>query len=74
MIAGARLLCSSASPREMLDLLEAERPTMTNGVASTMLALANVYGVSALLLAINIGHDGAHAALSRFKWVNQVAL
>ena len=40
LIAGARLLCSSASPKEMLDLLETERPTMTNGVASTMLALA----------------------------------
>lgn len=39
LIAGARLLCSSASPKEMLDLIEAERPTMTNGVASTMLAL-----------------------------------
>jgi acyl-CoA synthetase (AMP-forming)/AMP-acid ligase II len=39
LIAGARLLCSSASPREMLNLIERERPTMTNGVASTMLAL-----------------------------------
>ena len=41
LIAGAKLLCSAAAPKEMLDLLEAERPTMTNGVASTMLALAN---------------------------------
>jgi acyl-CoA synthetase (AMP-forming)/AMP-acid ligase II len=41
LIAAARLLCSSASPKDMLDLLEAEKPTMTNGVASTMLALAN---------------------------------
>lgn len=40
-IAGAKLLCSSAPPKEMLDLLEAERPTMCNGVATTMLALAN---------------------------------
>jgi linoleoyl-CoA desaturase len=40
----------------------------------SMLALANVYGVAALLLAINVGHDGAHAALSRLKWVNKVAL
>ena len=39
LIAGARLLCSSAQPAEMLDLIERERPTMTNGVASTMLAL-----------------------------------
>jgi acyl-CoA synthetase (AMP-forming)/AMP-acid ligase II len=39
LIAGARLLCSSAAPRAMLDLIERERPTMTNGVASTMLAL-----------------------------------
>jgi acyl-CoA synthetase (AMP-forming)/AMP-acid ligase II len=38
-IAGSRLLCSSAKPKDMLDLIEAERPTMTNGVASTMLAL-----------------------------------
>lgn len=38
-IAGARLLCSSARPAEMLDLIERERPSMTNGVASTMLAL-----------------------------------
>jgi acyl-CoA synthetase (AMP-forming)/AMP-acid ligase II len=39
LIAGARLVCSSARPAEMLDLIERERPTMTNGVASTMLAL-----------------------------------
>ena len=39
LIAGARLLCSSARPADMLDLIERERPTMTNGVASTMLAL-----------------------------------
>jgi linoleoyl-CoA desaturase len=40
----------------------------------TMLALANVYGIASLLLAINLGHDGAHAALARSPWINQVAL
>ena len=40
LIAGARLVCSSAAPAAMLDLIEAERPTLTNGVASTVLALA----------------------------------
>lgn len=40
LIAGARLICSSARPADMLDFIEAERPTMCNGVASTMLALA----------------------------------
>lgn len=40
LIAGAKLVGSAAAPAEMLDLIEAERPTMTNGVASTMLALA----------------------------------
>jgi len=40
MIAGARLICSSAEPEKMLDLLEAEQPTMCNGVASTVLTLA----------------------------------
>jgi len=39
LIAGARLICSSARPADMLDFIEAERPTMCNGVASTMLAL-----------------------------------
>ncbi|MBV1916773.1 MAG: acyl--CoA ligase [Sphingomonadaceae bacterium] len=39
LIAGAKLVCSSAKPGEMLDLLEAERPTMCNGVATTVLAL-----------------------------------
>jgi len=39
-----------------------------------MLALANVYGIAALLVAINVGHDGAHAALSRHRWINQAAL
>src|SRR4030095_3011806 len=38
-----------------------------------MLALANVYGIAALLVAINVGHDGAHAALSRHRWINQAA-
>jgi acyl-CoA synthetase (AMP-forming)/AMP-acid ligase II len=40
MIAGARLICSSAEPEKMLELLEAEQPTMCNGVASTVLSLA----------------------------------
>jgi acyl-CoA synthetase (AMP-forming)/AMP-acid ligase II len=40
LIAGARLICSSAEPKAMLDLLEAEQPTMCNGVASTVLSLA----------------------------------
>ncbi|MBM3594302.1 MAG: acyl--CoA ligase [Alphaproteobacteria bacterium] len=39
LIAGARLVCSSARPAEMLDLIERERPTMTNGIATTTLAL-----------------------------------
>ena len=41
LVAGAKLVCSSAAPSAMLDLIEAERPTMTNGVASTVLNLAN---------------------------------
>jgi acyl-CoA synthetase (AMP-forming)/AMP-acid ligase II len=40
LIAGARLICSSAAPTATLDLLEAERPTQCNGVASTVLSLA----------------------------------
>ncbi len=40
LVAGAKLVCSSAAPAAMLDLIEAERPTVTNGVASTVLALA----------------------------------
>jgi acyl-CoA synthetase (AMP-forming)/AMP-acid ligase II len=40
LVAGARLLCSSAEPGAMLDLLEAERPTTTNGVAATILGMA----------------------------------
>jgi acyl-CoA synthetase (AMP-forming)/AMP-acid ligase II len=40
IIAGARLICSSADPGGMLDLIEQERPNYTNGVASTMIALA----------------------------------
>ena len=39
-----------------------------------MLALANVYGIASLLLAINLGHDGAHAALARRAWINNIAL
>ncbi len=40
LIAGARLICSGAQPQATLDLLEAQRPTMCNGVASTVLVLA----------------------------------
>jgi acyl-CoA synthetase (AMP-forming)/AMP-acid ligase II len=40
LVAGARLICSSAEPSAMLDLLEAEQPTLTNGVAATVLILA----------------------------------
>lgn len=40
LIAGARLICSSGAPAATLDLLEAQQPTMCNGVASTVLALA----------------------------------
>ena len=39
-----------------------------------MLLLANIYGVASLLFAVNIGHDGAHAALSPRKWINDAAL
>ena len=39
-----------------------------------MLVLANIYGVGALLVAINLGHDAAHAALSRHKWINDTVL
>src|SRR5215467_12148849 len=39
-----------------------------------MFALANVYGIGALLFAINVGHDGAHATLSRHAWINRAAL
>ena len=39
-IAGARLVCSSADPGAMLDLIEAERPTVTNGFAGGIAHLA----------------------------------
>jgi acyl-CoA synthetase (AMP-forming)/AMP-acid ligase II len=42
LIAGATLVCSNASDAgEMLDLLEAEKPTMTNGFAVAVAHLAN---------------------------------
>jgi acyl-CoA synthetase (AMP-forming)/AMP-acid ligase II len=41
LLAGARLICSSAEPEAMLSLLETEQPTLCNGVASTVLALAH---------------------------------
>ncbi len=40
LLAGARIICSNAEPEATLDLLERERPTLCNGVASTVLALA----------------------------------
>ncbi|MDT5009749.1 MAG: hypothetical protein QOH57_1366 [Mycobacterium sp.] len=41
LLAGATLLCSNAAdPGEMLDFLEAERPTMTNGFAAGSAHLA----------------------------------
>jgi hypothetical protein len=39
-----------------------------------MLALGNLYGIASLLLAVNVGHDGAHASLARQAWINHVAL
>ena len=38
------------------------------------LALAVAYGVATILLGINVGHDGAHNAVSRALWLNQAAL
>jgi acyl-CoA synthetase (AMP-forming)/AMP-acid ligase II len=40
LIAGARLICTSSAPADTLDVLEAEQPTLCNGVASTVLNLA----------------------------------
>src|SRR5258706_1420080 len=40
----------------------------------TMLALANLYGIASLLLAVNVGHYTAHASLARNPWINHVAL
>ncbi len=40
LLAGARLICSAADAEATLDLLEAEQPSMCNGVASTVLHLA----------------------------------
>ncbi|MCT7659069.1 class I adenylate-forming enzyme family protein [Mycobacterium deserti] len=42
MLAGATLVCSNAEdPAETLDLLEAEKPTITNGFVAGIAALAN---------------------------------
>ncbi|MBI3213056.1 MAG: acyl--CoA ligase [Mycobacterium sp.] len=42
LVAGSTLLCSSAlDPADTLDLLEAERPTITNGFAAGVTHLAN---------------------------------
>jgi acyl-CoA synthetase (AMP-forming)/AMP-acid ligase II len=39
IVAGARLICSAASPAETLDLIEAERPNLTNGFVGTIMNL-----------------------------------
>lgn len=39
-----------------------------------MLALANIYGLATLLLAINVGHDAAHDSLTSRRWLNRVVL
>jgi linoleoyl-CoA desaturase len=39
----------------------------------SLLAAAAAYSMAVLLLAINVGHDAAHDALSRKIWVNRVA-
>lgn len=36
-------------------------------------AAAIAFGISSLLLAINVAHDAAHFTLSRHRWVNKVA-
>jgi acyl-CoA synthetase (AMP-forming)/AMP-acid ligase II len=41
IMAGSRLICSSAGVGETLDLLEAEQPNLTNGFAATIMNLAN---------------------------------
>jgi len=42
LVAGATLLCSNATDAgQILDLLEAEKPTLTNGFAATMTRLAD---------------------------------
>jgi acyl-CoA synthetase (AMP-forming)/AMP-acid ligase II len=39
--AGSRLICSSAKPAETLDLIEAERPNLTNGFVGTIMNLVS---------------------------------
>jgi len=38
------------------------------------LALAIAYGVATILMGVNVGHDGAHNAVSRNAWLNKAAL
>jgi linoleoyl-CoA desaturase len=45
-----------------------------NFSASVSLALAVAYSISAIMLGINVGHDGAHNAVSRHPWINKAAL
>lgn len=40
--------------------------------AWALLMFAIGFGVSALLLAINVGHDAAHQALTRHRWLNHL--
>ncbi|MGO9152368.1 class I adenylate-forming enzyme family protein [Mycobacterium sp.] len=40
LVAGSTLICSNAKPGETLDLLETEKPTMTNGFAAGIAHLA----------------------------------
>lgn len=48
---------------------------LTGGFSEPMtLALAVAYGVATILLGVNVGHDGAHNAVSRRAWVNKAAL
>jgi acyl-CoA synthetase (AMP-forming)/AMP-acid ligase II len=41
IVAGSRLICSAASAPETLDLLEAERPNLTNGFVGTIMNLVS---------------------------------
>lgn len=45
---------------------------LTSGMGPwTLLGLANLFGASSLLLAINIAHDAAHHALTPYRWLNR---
>jgi linoleoyl-CoA desaturase len=36
-----------------------------------MLLLANAFGIGTLMLGVNVAHDAAHDALTRWRWVNR---